>query len=330
MRCRTWIACLLVLALVTNFCGRPDDPLPLRSLEDRMSDLQIDWDANTIRRSDAAGNTLWTTQLDGALLMDGGSIVRDDRRICVGHGNGVTALDNGSGKVLWHVNGVNTSMLLSGDLLVAAGFEDVPGCWVVARSVKDGSRVFKTRLRDDFEPMFVREVADLFAVVNSLATDNRPWESVLLDQQMRVRFEFDRQVIAGTRQGNDYVFLTSTDIVRVSPGGKTSWRIPLESDFGEGGGLISLPGGDVVAFRYGVIEDSGVQVLRFRPADGSVPWNRLCDGLGVPHSMYRHKATAAIERDTVLVISRGSGGNFTEQLDLSSGRQLRRAVHRRY
>ena len=106
---------------------------------------------------------------------------------------------------------------------------------------------------------------------------------------------------------------------------KKRWAIPFqEAEWLAGGGLLRLPGGDVLAFLYGGISDSGVQVLRLDPVAGKAVWQARCAPLGVFHSKYRHRATATIEGDQVEVTSRGSFGMFVETLDLKTGRQIRR------
>jgi hypothetical protein len=88
---------------------------------------------------------------------------------------------------------------------------------------------------------------------------------------------------------------------------------------------VDLPGGDLLAFLYGEISDSGVRVMRLRP-DGTVVWQSFCAPLGVSHSIYRHDASVAVEGGQVKVVSRGSYGEFVEVLDAQSGRQIRRTT----
>jgi hypothetical protein len=87
--------------------------------------------------------------------------------------------------------------------------------------------------------------------------------------------------------------------------------------------------GDLVAFLYCGIADSGVEVMRLNSATGKVVWRADCAPLGVKHSAYQHEATVAAEGDALRVTSRGSSGTFVEVLDLGSGRQLERTVSKR-
>jgi hypothetical protein len=103
------------------------------------------------------------------------------------------------------------------------------------------------------------------------------------------------------------------------------WSLPFKhAEWIAGGGLTELGDGQVLAFLYGRISDSGVRVIRLDPTNGREVWQVRCDGLGVAHSIYRHEATLTVEPGRVKVTSRASGGTFVEVLDLGSGRQVSR------
>src|SRR5262249_21923686 len=133
--------------------------------------------------------------------------------------------------------------------------------------------------------------------------------------------------LAALLLGEDRVLLTEREVVRLRRGAKVRWATPLpDGSWLEDGGLIELPGGDVLAFRYGPIHDSGVQVARLAGATGKVVWRAHCAPLGVGHSKYRHEGTVAVEGDRLRVTSEASGGTFVELLDLRTGKQLKRTV----
>jgi hypothetical protein len=90
------------------------------------------------------------------------------------------------------------------------------------------------------------------------------------------------------------------------------------------GGLVEVPGGGVVAFSYGSGFDSGVNVVRLDLATGKVVWWVRCASLGVEHSKYRHQAAVVVEGDRLRVTSEASGGTFVEELDLKTGKRLKR------
>jgi hypothetical protein len=92
-----------------------------------------------------------------------------------------------------------------------------------------------------------------------------------------------------------------------------------------GGGFVPLAGDEAVAFQYGLISDSGVDVLRLNLATGKVVWQTRCEPLGVSHSKYHHDARVEVEGGNKLqVTSEASGGTFVEVLDLRTGKQRSR------
>jgi outer membrane protein assembly factor BamB len=143
------------------------------------------------------------------------------------------------------------------------------------------------------------------------------------------KFRLPAGAVAGLPQGEDRLLLTETEVVRVCPG-KKSWATPLgEGVRLRGGGLVEADGGDLVAFSYGPISDSGVRLTRLNAATGKVAWRAHCAPLGVGHSQYLHDATVAIEGERIRVTSWGASGTFVEVLDLRKGKQLSRTVSKR-
>jgi outer membrane protein assembly factor BamB len=299
-------AAVLLLALHAGGQGRPE--------------FALDYDAHQVISRDAAGEVRWATRLDGDLGSGPGPhLLWDRERIYVTHGGGVTALDAKTGKILWHAKGPANCMCLDGDQLLAAN-----GPHLVARAAATGATRFDVTLpKKDLNPEPIRAAGGLFIVQGD--EDPGGWgDTYLIDRQGQVRFRLDRRVVAGVRQGQDLVLLTSRDVVRLAPGGKVQWAIPLDWGGNAGGGLVAVPGGDLVAFRFCRIADSGVQVARLDPTTGKVAWLARCKNLGVNHSKYRHEATLSVEGDRLRVTSRGSFGTFVEALDLRSGKQLER------
>jgi outer membrane protein assembly factor BamB len=135
------------------------------------------------------------------------------------------------------------------------------------------------------------------------------------------RFQLPKGVMAALPQGNDWVFLGNKDVVRLSPGGKPRWRTPLGGI--RGGGLVEVEK-DVVAFLCSPASDSGVDVVRLNAASGRVVWQTRCDSLGVEHSQYSHDAAVTVAGGRLLVTSQGAYGRFVEELNLTTGKRLRR------
>jgi outer membrane protein assembly factor BamB len=79
------------------------------------------------------------------------------------------------------------------------------------------------------------------------------------------KFRLPQGAITGLPRKEDWLILTPSDVIRLSGGGKTRWRTPLAEPYlFAAGGVVEVSGGDVVAFRYGRICDSGVELVRLR------------------------------------------------------------------
>lgn len=145
--------------------------------------------------------------------------------------------------------------------------------------------------------------------------------SVVLDW---ARLGIRNPVICGLRIGRDVLVLMEGEVARFTPRGMRRWSFPSIINGGGRGGLVKIPGGDVIEFEYNGIADSGVGVQRFSPIDGARRWSVHCEGLGVDHSKYFHRATVTIEGNELKVASRASGGTFVEWVDLGTGKRVRR------
>jgi outer membrane protein assembly factor BamB len=141
------------------------------------------------------------------------------------------------------------------------------------------------------------------------------------------RLRLPAGTVAGLPLGEDRVFLNDREVVRLSPDGKARWATPLsQREWGAEGGLVEVGGGNLVAFLYCGIADSGVQLVRVNAATGKAAWRARCNPLGVDHSKYRHTATATVEGGRLRVTSVGSSGTFIEVLDMGTGKRLERST----
>ncbi len=173
-------------------------------------------------------------------------------------------------------------------------------------------------------PELLQQVVGLFLVQIPEIPDSHGC-AFLIDRQGAVRHRFDCQVLSAQKYGEDGVFLTRKNVVRVTSEGKVVWTILFdERQWDEEGTMIDLPSGDSVVFHFHRIADSGVNVIRFDPSSGNEKWTTFCAGLGVMHSQYLHSAKITVEDDKIRVTSEGSSGTFVEILDLKTGRQLNR------
>jgi outer membrane protein assembly factor BamB len=284
-------------------------------------------DKGSVVRRDA-GQVRWSTRLSGARSR---SPLWDAKRVYVRHRDGVTALSATTGVILWHSKGPRDYLLLSGDLLVAANDSLPDSRWLTGRAVTTGAEVWKARLpAQGLAVRTLREVAGLFLLQDWLTVVEKG-TALLFDREGKVRHRLHRPVLAGVVCGEDHVLLTSTDVVRLSPGDQVRWATSFAKHEGiaAGGGLVEVRGGDLVAFRYDRISDSGVQLVRLRRTTGEAVWRACCDRLGLKHSKYRHDAKATVEGERLRVTSRGSFGTFEEVLDLRTGKRLKRIAAER-
>lgn len=294
--------------------------------------FEVHSQGDRVYRKNADGGIPWSFQLKGYL---GGvrppHLLFDSRRADLSHNGGVTALDCDTGKVVWQKKGPEDRLLLDGELLLATQCEQgdeiaIKGRWLVALAVATGAEVFRVQLpQEGFDPEPIRKVAGLYLVQEGGWGSGR-YPALLIDRKGRVRHRLARPVIDGVQQGADRVFLTDESLIRLNSRGKFLWSVPTTDSTrcGGAGGLVRLTGGDLIAFTYGPISDSGVGLMRIDPASGAVCWRTDCAPLLVDHSKYRHRATVEAVAGQIKVVSEGSSGTFTELLDPETGRQQSR------
>jgi len=294
--------------------------------------IDLNHDANQVLRRDAAGNLIWATPLDGYLgLVRPPHLLTDGVRAYVSHADGVTALDARTGAVLWHSPGPADRMYLSGRLLLATDCsigEQITksGRWVTARDTTTGDEVFRVGLPlERFDPLPIEEAAGLI-LVQKWDNPGGAGLALLIDHAGQVWHRFDRQVVtARLWAGGDRLVLTSRDVVRLSGAGEVRWSAAFQHrEWLAGGGFVPLPGGGLVTFLYGRINDSGVQVVRLDPDSGKQLWEAYCEPLGEPHSAYSHEAVVEREGEHLRVTSRGDGGTFVEVIDARDGKLVSR------
>jgi hypothetical protein len=275
---------------------------------------------------------VWSTTLDNTVHAHREPhLVHDAERVYVTHDGGVTALDAKAGKIVWRSKGPNDRLLLSKDLLLAAqcGLSDdieQNGRFFSARRVADGKELFRVRLpnHSDFDPYPITEVAGLF-LVQSRGWGERKPAAFLITRGGEVWKQFDHLILDGTDADGLRVFLTVDRVLGMAEDKSVRWKIELKDGWAlDAGRLLKLPGGDLLAYRYGPISDSGVTLLRLDPCKGKTRFQAQCEPLGVAHSKYRHTATVEMEKGHLKAVSRGSSGTFVELLELNTGKQISR------
>ena len=294
-----------------------DPEAAFAELEETWPRFVLDDVKGRVFKEQAPGKAEWITPVAGNLGRSRPPhLLFDAERVYFTQGEGVTALDARNGKCLWHSPGPHDLLCLSGDLLLAAGGG------LFARSVQTGEVKFKVALKSDE----VRLLADLFLVQGGEYYPVWVENALLVDRQGHVRHHFNRKVIDGLKLGDDYVFLTGKDVVCRSRTDQERWSVPFDRPTRFWcGGLLLLPDGDLLAFLYCPISDDGVQVMRIHPQAGEQVWRADCDGLGVMHSYYTHRAKVEVSKGKYLkVMSKGSYGSFVELIDLQSGQKLSR------
>jgi hypothetical protein len=323
--------CILLSWLILGVAGH------LHVLDARVAPLvvsdkfELDHKGQRVIRRAGSGKVVWSSRLDGYLgLVRPPHLLHDEARVYVTHQDGVTALDAKSGKVVWRSKGPADHLFLSGELLLEVDCENLDDApprdrLLLARSTGNGKEAFRTRLpRKDFEPNPIRELAGLFVIQDFGGLRNQV-NTLLIDRKGKVCHRL-RDLLADARpEGNDLVLLTNREVVRVSSDGVKRWAVAFrKAEWQVGGQLVKLPGGDLLAFLFGPISDSGVQLVRLQPGSGMVVWRGECARLGVTHSAYAHHVDLQVEGDRVKVTSRASGGSFVEILDVKSGKHLKR------
>lgn len=277
----------------------------------------------------------WSTTLEGYLgLVRPPHLQANATLAFITHADGVTALDVATGAVAWRSPGPADRMLLSGDLLLAtdcgsSAYNGVKERFFIARATSSGKEAFRVKLPlENFDPLAVRELVGLFLVQDH----DRPGgegNAFLVDRSGRIRHHFDKYVVTAEKQADGCLFLTGHGVIRTAGGDKVLWTLPFKhKEWLAGGGLLPLPGSDVLAFVYCRIADSGVQLHRFNPESGQRVWQANCSPLGVGHSEYSHEAEVVLADGRLRVTSRGSSGTFVEEIDERTGRSLSRVVQR--
>jgi hypothetical protein len=333
---RLWSLILLVLAAAISGSGcnnnAPNCPVgDMQPKKARSTELQVNSKTGLITRRDESDKVIWSTALEGDLSeVSPPQILSDAHRVYVRCGDGVSALDWKTGKVLWSSEGARDRMLLSGDLLLAADArdaQDVSGGkrWLVARATTTGTIIFRVGLPlKRFSPLPIREVAGLFLI----QTDDQPngkGYALLVDRDGNVHHQFDSQVVDGIRYEDEYVLLTSRNVLRCALKDQVLWTLSFPRRVSPaGGGLIRISNGDLIAFLFDQMADSGVYIVRLDPSAGNAIWWARCAPLGVIHSEYEHRAEVTIGATFVRVTSKSSSGTFIELLDAATGRQLER------
>lgn len=250
---------------------------------------------------------------------------RTGNYVFVVQGNGLTALDDKTGDVVWESDGPNDVLFSIGNLIIAGDCSSSPvgGRWAVARHADTGEIVWKVQLSDEVEPTRIMSTGDLIWILSS---DMRASTSYLIDQKGNVVAKFDEYVTGVFVVGDEFIFASNTRIARMNVRGDILWQVAHGPETAwpfSTAELAAGPEGDVLVYFYGPISDSGVTVWRLKPQSGEVVWKTRCQSLGVEHSEYYHNVYLRVRQDEVVVVSKGSW-MFVEVLSANTGKHLDR------
>jgi len=319
----TAVISLSVLALRVK--GQ-DDPA---SKEEVFVPYKIDWEKGLVIASEKDGKVRWQVPAErlnlGKIAEYRPNLAFDDDGAFVRCEKGVAALDDKTGNVRWSIPEKCESVAIVGKLVMLGKGEFAREKPVlVARNAADGKEIFRTELPFNTVDWWSATIENDNG--RFIANFDFTEEAVLLNQTGKILHTFDTQILLKKKVGDNQAFFSGDEIFAISPKDTEAWSLKFKHgmSFLVAGEWIELADKTVVVFAYGMISDSGVNVVRFDPATGKPLWEAFCEPLGVSHSKYSHKATVAIRGAAVHVESIGSYGKFVEDLDLETGKQLAR------
>ena len=233
-------------------------------------------------RKDVAGRILWSAALEGEEeeCLRPPNIVAHGDRVCLAHGGGVTCLDLISGRLIWRVMGANNRMCLDRELLYATGWtvcKDRYDGYLIARSVATGNEAFRVPLPADFDPEPIRIICGYVLVQDFSPQPSRDGSMALIvDKRGKVVQQLGCRVVDGKPAEDGLILLTSTLVERVGPAWETRWSQQIFKHSMAEGGVIALPGQDLLVYLYEQMRDSGIDIVRLDSRSGKIVWSTHC------------------------------------------------------
>jgi outer membrane protein assembly factor BamB len=284
-------------------------------------------EGTTVTRVDQRGEPVWSTALGVRLC----TVRPPDRlvhngRVFVAYDVGIVALDYETGREIWRSEGPSGHLHASGALLVAVDCTSrrkPEARWLVARNEADGREAFRYELRWNAEPDVIQDVGDLLLVRDAWTREG--YKSALLNHRGKPVITLDKYVARACLMDGDLLLVTNTGLARLGSRGQARWENPvLRATEITGARIIPLPGGDILAYVFCEISDSGIEVARVRGTDGRLVWSTECKELGVSHSSYSQVCYHEIRGGDLIMVSQGAAAHFVEILDLATGVSQRR------
>ena len=138
----------------------------------------------------------------------------------------------------------------------------------------------------------------------------------------------DDVFLAAVARGESLVVLSPRGVSLLELDGTAAWTVPLgtrDPTPACDGGLVALPGGDLLAWGYTRGAAWGPELARIRPSDGKEVWRATCEAFAVAHSRYSKDARVEVRGDLAFVAVTESAGDFLDAFDLATGE---RVLHR--
>lgn len=125
--------------------------------------------------------------------------------------------------------------------------------------------------------------------------------------------------------GDCRVVVGKTRIACLDNKSRVRWSLPpMKSVFDGGADMLSLPDGDALIYGWGMISDSGAELVRVHLGDGKVVFRVELAPAGVGHSKYRHDVFVRARGDRLDVVSIGSYATWVEVVGAATGKRLAR------
>jgi outer membrane protein assembly factor BamB len=283
---------------------------------------------NQLEHVDASGKVLWSVEVPGFASVRPPDMVVISNRAIVYRNGKLFAYDLGTGQLIWSQPDPMSRLISWGQRIVGIGCvseKDGSVCSVVARNASDGKEVLKTPLPKDANPDKLEAFEGRVWVHDS--SHHYSW---LIDETGVVRARLET-ILALHELADGWLAMSEKRWLRLDRNGSVRWeRKGPPNIFVGAGGFVELTAGEVVAFNYGAISDSGVELVRLNLATGEESWRVGCAPLGVAHSEYFHEAYVLARDNELVVVSQGSSGAFVEVRDLRKGEKLRRFEFRQW
>lgn len=239
----------------------------------------------------------------------------------------VHGFDDATGKLAWTQTTAGDRLYAVGDTMYSVKCnEPTKDHWLIGSVLATGVEKFRVPLALGCDPYVT--VTDRFIIT----TEDHPAETRIFDLAGKQLLQLPEQASGTSEQafgsvltaGTTTLLVTDKHVMALDDRAQVMWkRDPLRNTFVAGDQVIELPGGDLVIANFGMIDDSGVDLIRLR-RDGSFVWRGCAAPLGVSHSKYQHIAYIEARGDDLFVASQGSFGSFLEKLSVATGeRQLR-------